>query len=134
MEQKVINFCKPFFTSASTRFVLYNPENDDNTPPFRPLTSSGWCNTKNIANFYATIGHTILHELTHLDTLGQQAGLAVDGKGRHGTSDVVTHPDDKSLCQLHGACDWLINGWGKDNSLEDPSYNAESHAGAATGK
>lgn len=76
-------------------------------------------------------GHSILHELTHLDSLGEQAGLGApttgDDQGRHGTDDAQTG------CELLGARDWLTR-YQTDNSLTSPDYNAESYAAAATGK
>lgn len=76
-------------------------------------------------------GHSILHELTHLDTLAQSAGLDAptdgDDAGRHGTGDY------QSGCQLRGARDWKAT-WETDKiNYPSPDYNAESYAGAATG-
>lgn len=136
---KKINLCKSFFTTPSTRFVLPDSQHNENSPPFRDLTSSGWCNKKLTANFYATIGHTILHELTHLDTLGKQTGLEaeLDDNGKvisHGTSDLAKDGGAKNApCELAGARQYLID-YEADNTLGDPSYNAESHAAAATGE
>lgn len=76
-------------------------------------------------------GHTILHELTHLDTLGNQAGLdaPTDGNdmGRHGTDDA------QKGAALPGARDHLAK-YKADDSNASPDYNAESYAAAATGK
>ena len=76
-------------------------------------------------------GHTILHELTHLDSLAAQAGLepSEDGedKGLHGTLDVQVKPE------LSGARDWLEK-YEKDPEDTRPDYNAESYAAAATGE
>lgn len=76
-------------------------------------------------------GHSILHELTHLDTLAQASGLEAPAEGqedagRHGTGDY------QSGCQLRGARDWKIT-WENDKDHPSPDYNAESYAGAATG-
>lgn len=75
-------------------------------------------------------GHSILHQLTHLDSLSEQAGLdaATEGNdiGRHGTDDAQTGRE------LLGARDWLTK-YEADNSLVSPEYNAESYAAAATG-
>ena len=76
-------------------------------------------------------GTTILHELTHLDSLGNQAGLQAPTEGgdigRHGTDDVQTG------CEFTGARNWLMRYQG-DSDLTSPDYNAESYAAAATGK
>lgn len=76
-------------------------------------------------------GHSILHELTHLDTLAQASGLEAPAEGqedagRHGTGDY------QSGCQLRGARDWKVT-WENDKDHPSPDYNAESYAGAATG-
>lgn len=75
-------------------------------------------------------GHSILHELTHLDALAQASGLEAPTKGedagRHGTGDYQTG------CQLRGARDWKVT-WEADKDEPSPDYNAESYAGAATG-
>lgn len=76
-------------------------------------------------------GETILHELTHLDSLSTQAGLLAPTEGndigRHGTDDAQTG------CELLGARD-LLRNYQADNNLTRPDYNAESYAAAATGK
>ena len=76
-------------------------------------------------------GHTILHELTHLDSLAKQAGLKApskgEGKGRHGTEDA------QDALELTGARDWLQQ-YEKDPTKVSPDYNAESYAAAATGE
>lgn len=76
-------------------------------------------------------GHSILHELTHLDTLAHASGLEAPAEGqedagRHGTGDY------QSGCQLRGARDWKLT-WENDKDHPSPDYNAESYAGAATG-
>lgn len=76
-------------------------------------------------------GHSILHELTHLDALAKASGLEAppegeEDAGRHGTGDY------QEGCQLRGARDWKIK-WENDKKEASPDYNAESYAGAATG-
>ena len=77
------------------------------------------------------VGHTILHELTHIDALASAAGLTApdDGEdaGRHGTGDYQIG------CELSGARDYLTAS-NADPDLPTPGYNAESYAAAATGK
>ena len=76
-------------------------------------------------------GHSILHELTHLDSLAKQAGLTAPSNGpekdQHGTEDV------QKGSELTGARDWLIK-YEKDSTLSSPDINAESYAATATGK
>ncbi len=84
------------------------------------------------------IGHTILHELTHLDALAAASGLDAptegDDAGRHGTDDLQVG------CQLQGAraykdlWDAAPEDENNPNFLASPDYNAESYAAAATGK
>lgn len=73
------------------------------------------------------LGHTILHELTHLDVLGQKAGLTPDEDNRHGTIDPQENPE------LEGARDFL-DDYEKKKKDTSPDYNAESYAAAASGK
>jgi hypothetical protein len=84
------------------------------------------------------LGHTILHELTHLNALGEAAGLEApdpeDNKSPHGTDDAQTQ-DTATGCELKGARKYLqtyINR-GDDETIASPDYNAESYAAAATG-
>ena len=73
-------------------------------------------------------GHSILHELTHLDSLAKQAGLEPPPNGdRHGTDD------EQSGLELTGARDYLKE-YEKDADKASPDYNAESYAAAATGE
>lgn len=75
-------------------------------------------------------GHSILHELTHLDVLAQASRLIApmegEDAGRHGTGDY------QKGCQLRGARDWKVK-WENDKEEASPDYNAETYAGAATG-
>lgn len=84
--------------------------------------------TKNSTDFCA-IGHSILHELTHLHSLALYAGLSPDPKdgNRAGTSDL------QEGCELSGARDHLRD-FKADQEVGSPDYNAESYAAAATGK
>jgi hypothetical protein len=145
-DAKTITLCPLFFTSASTRFFLFQASRGRSPGvPFRDNTGSGWCNTKQNANFFATVGmfpysqlldgdiissgHTLLHELTHLDAVGRAAGLDPDGNGQHGTFDAQ---DQDTECELLGARSYLAD-YNADNDLPSPDYNAESLAAAATG-
>jgi hypothetical protein len=81
------------------------------------------------------VGHTILHELTHLDAVGSAGGLSGPP---HGTDDYQT--DTNTLCELLSARNYLA-AWRKDQQtskpdnekLPSPDYNAESYAAAGTG-
>lgn len=56
-DNKVISLCSLFFTSAQTRFFLYD-ESKGESPgvPYRDNTTSGWCNPRQRSNFFATAG------------------------------------------------------------------------------
>lgn len=56
-DNKVISLCSLFFTSAQTKFFLYD-ESKGESPgvPYRDNTTSGWCNTRAKSNFFATAG------------------------------------------------------------------------------
>jgi len=82
-------------------------------------------------------GHTILHELTHLDAVGSAGGLS-GVNNEHGTDDYQR--DTNTLCELLSARKYL-DDWRKDQQtdkpddekLPSPDYNAESYAAAGTG-
>ena len=136
---KVIQVCSSFWTTASTKFLLYDSSNETPSPPYRNdgTTLQGWCR-KAAANgdpnvsartnqWFATAGHSVLHELTHLDSLAQFAGLSgeTDAGGAHGTDDFQTG------CELTGARSFLSD-YIADDDNPSPDYNAESYAAAAT--
>lgn len=135
---KVIEVCSSFWTAASTKYLLYDSAHTTPNPPYRPndATSQGWCR-KSTANgdsnvsartnqFFATAGHSVLHELTHVDSLAQQAGLSPDDDNRHGTLDV------QKQCELAGARKFLQQYIAGNTDDTRPDYNAESYAAAAT--
>jgi hypothetical protein len=146
---KTITACPAFWTAGSTEYLLGTgsstiggptigePKTSPN-PPYRPRdnTNPGWCSKRKAgddlnpsawaANRYATAGTTILHELTHLDALGELVGLEADGNGRHGTIDAQTG------CELIGAREFLKDYNAKNTEGTSPDYNAESYVAAAT--
>jgi len=133
---KLIQVCSKFWTGASTKFLLYDPTKTSPSLPYRNNDASGWCGKKKLNDdpnvssqrhqFFATAGHTVLHELTHLDALAQVAGLAADELNRHGTTDAQVD------CELEGARGFLANYIAKKTKETSPDYNAESYAAAAT--
>jgi hypothetical protein len=83
------------------------------------------------------LGHTVLHELTHLDALGKAAGLEApdpnENDSPHGTDDAQPQ-DTPAGCELKGARKYLQTYINKGNEdIASPDYNAESYAAAATG-
>lgn len=91
--------------------------------------TSGKASSRN-ADFFATAGHTILHELTHLDVVGKAAGLVADDHGSHVTDDPQT---EYKLNSLLGARSFL-DRYKQKKTNDSPDYNAESYAAVATGK
>ncbi|MCJ1287407.1 hypothetical protein MMC26_006756 [Xylographa opegraphella] len=82
-----------------------------------------------LPDFLTAAGHTIIHELTHLDSLASQAGLSgapddLLAPGSHGTND------EQEGCELQGARNFLRKY--NNNPDASPDYNAESYAAAAT--
>ncbi|KAK4691883.1 hypothetical protein P7C71_g5211, partial [Lecanoromycetidae sp. Uapishka_2] len=117
-DNKVINICPLFFTAAQTRYFLYDPNQGPNPGrPYRDNSGAGWC-------------HTILHELTHLDSLGAVAELEPPTEGpdagRHGTEDL------QPGFGLSGARDYKQIWEDSGSDLNSPDYNAESYAATAT--
>ena len=135
-DQKIVQVCPSFWTAASTRFLLFDSNHAENgSPPWRNNDASGWCNKKTVNGqadvssqqnqFFATAGHAVLHELTHLDALATYAGLTADDDFRHGTFD------PQGTCELQGARQYLID-YVAGTTDSSPDYNAESYAAAAT--
>ena len=130
---KVVQTCPKFWIAASTKYLLYDSNKISPTPPYRNNDKSGWCGkgTDGLSTrrhqYFATAGHSVLHELTHLDSLAQLAGLSADDDGRHGTLDAQTG------CELDGARRFLADYKGdQTGDATSPDYNAESYAAAAT--
>ena len=159
---KSIWLCPAFWTAATSAYLL--PPKDGPGPsepvvkPFKSKDDKGWCQRGRKSNWFATagehaychltqspecaeltiiIGHTILHELTHLDSLASVAGLEPDNGGRHGTLDYKGNL--RKFCELSGARNYL-GVWEssqanpEEEEVWDPTYNAESYAGMATGR
>ncbi|KAL9098022.1 MAG: hypothetical protein Q9163_006230 [Psora crenata] len=133
-----IRLCPKFFTDDRTKNDLTskslkrNPGRRDNS----------WCQPGQPFKFFETAAHTFLHEMTHLNQMGVEAGLFPDSNGEddtHGTYDIYEKDDgydkgspEKSARKLKANWD----AYDKDNSKPKPSYqrieNAESYAAAAT--
>ena len=139
---KVIQVCSSFWTAASTKYFLYDSSNTSPSPPYRNNDASmqGWCRkltangdsnvSARINQYFATAGHSVLHELTHLDSLAQLAGLEAStdpaDNGAHGTDDI------QSNCELAGARSFLSDYIAGNTGGSSPDYNAEGYAAAAT--
>ncbi|KAB2574501.1 hypothetical protein DIS24_g6748 [Lasiodiplodia hormozganensis] len=116
--------CPYFFKAAETK----------NNLDSKKYTADGWCKSGQHFSDFETAGHTILHEMTHLDAVGKSAGLPERDYGNfksHGTDDL-----DSKLDYVAAARD-LLKGWVEDpDSFGDdalkPYQNAENIAAAAT--
>ncbi|KAF7357927.1 hypothetical protein MVEN_00839100 [Mycena venus] len=82
----LIRICPPFFTNPETMLNLNSKQFD----------ASGWCTAPphKIADFTVT-AHTIIHEMTHLSSIAQQAGLA-ETPDAEGLVDVLDKPDENN--------------------------------------
>jgi len=138
-DKKMITACSEFWTSAASRYLLGSNTKTTPSPPYRSRDVDdrrGWCTKTTVKNdpnvsdrlnqYFATAGHSVLHELTHLDALAEAAGLdANPDDNTHGTDD------DQKHCELKDARAWLKTYMGKAGN-PSPDYNAESYAAAAT--
>lgn len=133
-----IRLCPKFFTDDRTKNFLTSKE-FKRDPKRR---DNSWCQPNQPFLFFETASHTFLHEMTHLDQLGVEAGLFPDGNGAsntHGTEDIYQIAEgynrgnpEKSARQLKD--EWVK--YGNDNKNKKPQLlrteNAESYAAAAT--
>lgn len=66
--RREIEICPLFFTAAQTANNLDSKTYDGDEP-------GSWCQTAQKFVDFETAGHTILHEMTHLDAVGVAAGM-----------------------------------------------------------
>jgi len=136
-EFKDIIVCPIYWKSMGTTYLI--PKDADSIKQERPYRDLGdgaesWCwlarnrgprVSKEKANYFATAGHTIIHELTHLDSLAKHVGLEEGDDRQHGTVDA------SGKCELNGAYTFFQR-WKKKTDSLSPDYNAENYAAAAT--
>lgn len=108
---------------------------------------SGWCQTDKEFPFFEIAGLTLFHEMTHMHTVGQKAGLEArpdpDGFDSAGTVDVYVKGGEDDWNRYKGMEPWqaareLKRLWDAHNG-DDSKYkpttptteNAESYAAAA---
>lgn len=63
-----MKLCPLFFTAAETA-------NNLSSKAYNGDKRGSWCQTGQKFSDFETAGHTILHEMTHLDALGAAAGV-----------------------------------------------------------
>ncbi|KAL9630443.1 MAG: hypothetical protein Q9204_004718 [Flavoplaca sp. TL-2023a] len=120
-DHKSIWLCPLFFTGKDTKNDLPDTEDEDKLKE--------WCDQKDYTLF-VTAGHTLLHEITHLDAVAKK-WLPQDANenGQHGTEDyaIGSRPiyDARRLKVL-------VDNVPDRDDVPAPRFNAESYAGAAT--
>lgn len=63
-----MKICPLFFTAAVTKNRL-------DSKSYEKDADGGWCKSGQPFKAFETGGHTLLHEMTHLDALGKGAGM-----------------------------------------------------------
>ena len=134
-----IRLCPKFFTDPRTANFLIS-KNYNRNPGRRDKDS--WCQPGQAFSFFETAGHTFLHEMTHLNQLGVEAGLFPDNNGAedtHGTEDIYQIAGGYDPASPEKSARKLKDNWVKydaDNNQKKPEIlrteNAESYAAAAT--
>ena len=133
-----IRLCPKFFTDDRTKNFLTSKSVKRN--PGR--RDDSWCQPDQPFKFFETASHTFLHEMTHLNQLGVEAGLFPDNKGAddtHGTEDIYQIAQGYDRGSPEKSSRKLKDNWvkyDKDNKNKKPELqrteNAESYAAAAT--
>ncbi|KAK0650558.1 hypothetical protein DIS24_g6682 [Lasiodiplodia hormozganensis] len=126
--RREMKICPLFFTSARTANNLDSKKYDGDK-------RGSWCQTGQKFKDFETAGHTILHEMTHLDAVGTAAGMperAQDGFRSHGTDDVVGYGDDYVTTARAFLSDWVNHADEMHPNALKPYQNAENIAAAAT--
>ncbi|KAL8799068.1 MAG: hypothetical protein Q9182_006164 [Xanthomendoza sp. 2 TL-2023] len=123
-----MKICDLFFTADQTKNNLDSKKYDGDK-------RGSWCQKGQHFKDFETAGHTLLHEMTHLDSLAQAAGMPNRGdkdNAHHGTDDVDGFGDDYVVA-ARGLLDAWVNH--KDDLADGalkPFQNAENIAAAAT--
>ncbi|KAL8703681.1 MAG: hypothetical protein Q9201_003135 [Fulgogasparrea decipioides] len=121
-----MKICPLFFTADQTKNNLDSKKYDGDK-------RGSWCQTGQHFKDFETAGHTLLHEMTHLDSLAKEARMPNRGtNAHHGTDDVDGFGDDYVVA-ARGLLDAWVNH--KDDLADgalQPFQNAENIAAAAT--
>ena len=136
-----LRLCPKFFTDDHTKNNLASREYKRN--PGR--RDNSWCKPHQPFTFFETAAHTFLHEMTHLNQLGMEAGLFPDHEGEdamHGTEDIYQVSSGYDPGSPEKSARKLKDNWvkykdhkkNKKNKKPDlqRTENAESYAAAAT--
>lgn len=119
--------CPLFFTAAVTK-------NNLNSKKYDGDKRGSWCQTGQKFSDFETGGHTLLHEMTHLDALAKAAGLPSrsESDASHGTDDVDGFGDEYVVAARSFLDAWVNHQDELDPNALKPYQNAENIAAAAT--
>lgn len=124
-----MKICPLYFTADVTKNAL-------NSKTYEKGKRGSWCQDGLKFKDFETGGHTLLHEMTHLDALAKAAGLPPrsDTDPSHGTDDVDGYEDDYTVAARHFLDDWVNHQDELAPGALKPFQNAENIAAAATGE
>ncbi|KAI4265172.1 MAG: hypothetical protein L6R38_009609, partial [Xanthoria sp. 2 TBL-2021] len=126
--RREMKICPLFFTADQTTRSLNSKEYNDKR--------GGWCVTGQKFGDFETGGHTLLHEMTHLDAIGKAAGLPErddpSGFKTHGTDDVDGFGEDYTPAARDLKTAWTDSPDDLAPGALQPWQNAENIAAAAT--
>ncbi|OJD37394.1 sgnh hydrolase [Diplodia corticola] len=126
--RREIKICPLFFTDDRTKNNLASKS-------YEVDKRGSWCQTGQKFKDFETGGHTILHEMTHLDVVGKEGDLperTQDGFSSHGTDDVQGYGDDYTSAARAFLTSWVNDKDSMDDNALKPYQNAENVAAAAT--
>ncbi|KAF2089452.1 hypothetical protein K490DRAFT_72221 [Saccharata proteae CBS 121410] len=116
--------CPLYFTASVTA-------NNLNSKKYDGDKRGSWCQSGQKFKDFETGGHTLLHEMTHLDALGAAAGEPLHD-GVHGTDDVDGYGDDYTVAARAFLNDWVNDPGSLPTNALKPYQNAENLAASAT--
>ena len=125
-----MKICPLYFTADVTKNAL-------NSKTYEKDKRGSWCQDGMKFKDFETGGHTLLHEMTHLDALAAAAGLpARSGEDpSHATDDVDGYEgEDYTTAARHFKDDWVNHRDELSPEALAPFQNAENIAAAATGE
>ncbi|USW53397.1 Putative metallopeptidase, catalytic domain superfamily [Septoria linicola] len=126
-----MKICPLFFTAANTKNNLDSKKYDGDK-------RGSWCQKGQHFKDFETAGHTLLHEMTHLDALAKAAGLPEHtdptGLTSHATDDQdpADYGNDYVVAARAFLKDWVEDPGSFPDAALKPYQNAENIAAAAT--
>ncbi|EJD37544.1 hypothetical protein AURDEDRAFT_173402 [Auricularia subglabra TFB-10046 SS5] len=126
-----MKICPRFFSPQQRE-----TKNDLNSKKYDKGKRGSWCQDGQHFRDFETAGHTILHEMTHLDALGKAAGVDshqdASGLTTHGTDDVGGFGNEYVSAAREFLDAWVDDPGSLDPNAIKPWQNAENLAAAAT--